>query len=559
MLVMALEAAKQVAETDRLLVGFQLKDVTFLRAVKISQLPEGIDMNFILQPLADSASRMDFWFEFRIFVYEDKQWTLCCRGHVKVEYEAGHNDVEGGKEARERTLSCQRSVKDGYVACNQAMGTEALYDLLRRLGADYGPPFQVLENVSFNEVGAAVAELKTDQWTLRQDMKHAQAHVIHPTTLDGLFQLILPALTRGGQVLIPTMVPTRIDKFWIANTGLNNTGHRFPAVVDSHFKGYREATSSVVATSADEKKPLIIIEGLQTSSVSDQASDADSKGLRHLCCHLDWKPDLDCLSSEQVLQYCKSFRPKEIGPELFYKDLTLAIFDFVARTLQTLAQRDLASLKPHILKYIDWMRLQYQRCYAGQLPIDHGDMNRILTDPSFRVEVQKRLEKDSKEGKFFLEVGRVLPQVLQGEVAALDFLFEGHLATEYYHEVTSSPYGFSPLAAYVDALAHKNPAINILEIGAGTGGATVPILQSLMAHGDKEYGYPRFSSYTFTDISSAFFEKAQEMLHEFRHRMRFETLDIESNPIQQGFEGETYDLIIASNVSTCFAYVQSDV
>lgn len=76
-------------------------------------------------------------------------------------------------------------------------------------------------------------------------------------------------------------------------------------------------------------------------------------------------------------------------------------------------------------------------------------------------------------------------------------------------------------------------------IGAGTGGATKSILREL---GDK------FSSYTFTDISTGYFERAQDIFAGYRDKMSFKALDIEKDISSQGYKEQSYDLVIASMV-----------
>ena len=76
----------------------------------------------------------------------------------------------------------------------------------------------------------------------------------------------------------------------------------------------------------------------------------------------------------------------------------------------------------------------------------------------------------------------------------------------------------------------------MLEIGAGTGGATKTILQSI--------GHD-FGSYTFTDISSSFFENASETFTDWQGSMVFKVCNAEIDPVQQGFEAGTYDVVIA--------------
>ena len=81
--------------------------------------------------------------------------------------------------------------------------------------------------------------------------------------------------------------------------------------------------------------------------------------------------------------------------------------------------------------------------------------------------------------------------------------------------------------------------MKIFEIGAGTGGATKAVLGEL---GNA------FTSYTYTDISSGFFETARERFKDQAGKMIFKTFDIEKSATAQGFTQGSYDLVIASNV-----------
>lgn len=57
-----------------------------------------------------------------------------------------------------------------------------------------------------------------------------------------------------------------------------------------------------------------------------------------------------------------------------------------------------------------------------------------------------------------------------------------------------------------------------------------------------------FASYTYTDISSGFFEKAQDKFAQYRSRMNFKVFDAEKSVEQQGYTPHSYDLVIASLV-----------
>jgi ubiquinone/menaquinone biosynthesis C-methylase UbiE len=101
-------------------------------------------------------------------------------------------------------------------------------------------------------------------------------------------------------------------------------------------------------------------------------------------------------------------------------------------------------------------------------------------------------------------------------------------------------------AVFVDVLAHKDPHLKILEIGAGTGGATLPILKVL--GGMDNNTPPRFLSYEATDITTGFFDKLQQKTEAWGDLVSYKKLDIEKDVGDQGFETEHYDLVIAANV-----------
>jgi SAM-dependent methyltransferase len=85
--------------------------------------------------------------------------------------------------------------------------------------------------------------------------------------------------------------------------------------------------------------------------------------------------------------------------------------------------------------------------------------------------------------------------------------------------------------------------MNFLEIGAGTGGATLPLLQALT--GPEGLLLDR---YHYTDISSGFFQQARTKFSEWDDHLDFQILDISKDPLEQGYSAASYDLVVASNV-----------
>lgn len=57
-----------------------------------------------------------------------------------------------------------------------------------------------------------------------------------------------------------------------------------------------------------------------------------------------------------------------------------------------------------------------------------------------------------------------------------------------------------------------------------------------------------FSTYTYTDISSGFFEEAERNFTEYSSRMVFKTFDMKLTPADQGLVENSYDMVLTSNV-----------
>ncbi|MEO1460105.1 MAG: polyketide synthase dehydratase domain-containing protein, partial [Pseudomonadota bacterium] len=144
-----------------------------------------------------------------------------------------------------------------------------------------------------------------------------------------------------------------------------------------------------------------------------------------------------------------------------------------------------------------------------------------------------------------------LAAVLTGQADPLALLFpDGSLAqTEALYADAPPARAYNAAVAELVGRAAANLAdagrIRVLEIGAGTGSATVPVLAQLEQALGAD-GLDRLD-YVFTDISPLFLQRARERFAD-RAWMRFETLDVTADPASQGFAAGSFDIVIAGNV-----------
>jgi trans-aconitate methyltransferase len=80
--------------------------------------------------------------------------------------------------------------------------------------------------------------------------------------------------------------------------------------------------------------------------------------------------------------------------------------------------------------------------------------------------------------------------------------------------------------------------VRILEVGAGTGGTTTAVLPALL---------PDRTTYWYTDVSDLFLAKAEQKFAAYPF-LRFGLLDLERDPLAQGFPAHGFDVIFGANI-----------
>ncbi|KAI9644356.1 hypothetical protein NHQ30_007713 [Ciborinia camelliae] len=105
----------------------------------------------------------------------------------------------------------------------------------------------------------------------------------------------------------------------------------------------------------------------------------------------------------------------------------------------------------------------------------------------------------------------------------------------------------TPFDHYIDMLGHKNSNLNILEISDEGEGPTSVILRTLSVYDDKaEYHlHTGYSSYCFAADIQSVLDRAKNDLENYPRLTFNKHLDMEEDPLRQGFEAGTYDVILA--------------
>ena len=144
----------------------------------------------------------------------------------------------------------------------------------------------------------------------------------------------------------------------------------------------------------------------------------------------------------------------------------------------------------------------------------------------------------------FRRCAGALPDVLRGNADPLSLLFGAvePTAGDLYRRAPAWRAANNMMGEVIRILVGNLPAdhrLRVLEVGAGIGSATDRVIPELPSG--------RFE-YMYTDISAGFFADAESRFSGEGVEIDYRMLDIEKDPLAQGFEAHAYDLVIAANV-----------
>ena len=170
---------------------------------------------------------------------------------------------------------------------------------------------------------------------------------------------------------------------------------------------------------------------------------------------------------------------------------------------------------------------------------------------AFATEMLTRHPHCVTEIRLFGRSGGALSEVLLGRADPLTLLFSSGepSAADMYRDAPVWRAANSMIGAAAAKLVGELPEgrrLRVLEVGAGVGSATATVLPELPAG--------RFD-YTYTDISAGFFAEAERRFSDSDAPIEYRVLDIEVDPVAQGFEPHEYDLVIAANVLHATRYL----
>ena len=520
---------------------YKLQNVKFSTAMILTDEGE-TDMMFDMRATQGQASTGSRWFSFTVSsVNASRDWTEHATGMVATEmsdlYEATTDILHPDSNIRTQTADSMDSHSTWKSKTNSNNSMDRRwYSAMEAVGLGYGPMFQPLTSIQTHaEKDEAAANVLCS--ATKDLMTHESEYILHPTALDGCFQLSFLAAHKGEPTtLVKPFLPVTIEQLSLWYRPRPTSTPQALAYAYGTRRGLRSIHTKLKMVDNDGQRMLRA--RLKFLSLENSFGKIDEKRARQPYTRLIWKPDFDRLTSLKANELFHADTDAQMARQNIRKleeISALSILDSMDRLPKDL---DFERIPSHLAKFHEWMTAQSRS---------------LSQDPMFNIPASERQSRIAKiaqevgtEVPEALMVGKLnsrMPDIITGAVGSLDVMIEDDLLNLLYAEGFASRGAYTQLERSLELISHKEPRLKILELGAGTGGATMPVLRVLQGMSAQ----PKYTHYTFTDVSTAFLATAQEKFAKYRN-IEFSILNIEQDPLAQGFEAETYDIVLAANV-----------
>jgi acyl transferase domain-containing protein len=542
MLAMAVEAARQAADPSRAIRGFELRDVIAGTALILSEHEDEAKETLLqLRPWRSGSRALTSTSQEFSLSSRDRQgtWTVHSVGLVAVHYEENFNT---DPTFTNEDSALARAYHDKYQSLRSARLQEdkpaRFYESFALLGSDWGPTFRPITEM-WHKDSQAICTLEIPDTQSWMPMNHESPNVIHPATLDGIFQMLMaPA---GKLDIDRPGVPKAMERVYISQKLPRKAGELLYGFSEKTEEYFNEMTGSIVVSNKSWDEPLVVIEGfrnVQLESLSESVPKITS--VRRMGSYPRWVLDVDNSPAAALSHLQKIWAAAASPPSQIIQELERAAYIFCRRTTARFSEQDAKAFAPHHRLFYQYMQKQCERAVEGKLPCQTAAWGEF--SPESEDQVLERVAAASLDGKLLCRVGANVERIFLGQVEPLEVMREDNLLHDFYHSGLSDEKTPAVAVAHIRDLSLKRP-LRILEVGAGTGGATARIMEAFRG----EVG-SRLEVYTYTDVSGGFFDAARKEFSEWSSFFEYKILDIEKDPVAQGLQEASYDVVTAFQV-----------
>ncbi|KAG4444512.1 hypothetical protein IFR05_000103 [Cadophora sp. M221] len=561
---MAIEAAHQRAvEMNLKIEGYDLREISFSQALVIPEPKGEVEVMFCMKPYSESSkSHSGTWDEFLVYsATEQGDWVEHCRGQISVRQTASLNVVDGERNRAILRLDHARKRFEANFECTRLLEGPDFYVQCAKIGLEYGPTFANLGGAKMGDSSptktsfAIIGKVIHPHVAKVMPENYQSPSIIHPSVLDSFFHVAIVS-PKGVK---SAAVPTFISSVFVSNSLASQPQHEFSVYGTSKdgSQRTRDISLDVYDNPTDPNLPSVEVHGFQMTSLNGQERQKSASETRKSYYRTKFRPDVSLMSPVHFSELCSHLWPSDQESRQLSM-IDEAVYYLADQTINQIPESAISNCSPKGKKLYQSLQLMVQN--VTEDGTSNGVTHWATTSRKDQTRIAEIVRNSGDEGNFAVLVSSHFKDIIEGTIDPLALTIQDDALGRYYANnlrmacqcklVESGPRNYlfdnQQCAVYIDLLAHKDPHLRVVEIGAGTGGATLPILTALGGMNDKTP--PRFLSYDITDITTGFFEKLQEKTSAWGDLISYKKLDIEKDPSEQGFEDGYYDVVVAANV-----------
>ncbi|KAK7967304.1 Type I Iterative PKS [Apiospora aurea] len=344
MLVMAVQAAHQLATVDQELAGFLIKTARFLSPIIVSPSEGQVETVMQARPVRKAYEKEARWFDATIFSYSNGQRTQCFDSRIMLQFVDHLSNLEGQDEQILEHDRIRQRHRATVSACSQEIAPRAFYTFLKDfIGLDYGKSFQILEKIRWDSHDSATATVNLESTGLPMTGDFPQ-----PTVLDAAIHLCLAQLSRGLAVSKATLVPHELSNTWISCRGWEGSSLELESTAKQHNEGASaEMTVNIIS---DSNTPLCSVGCLKLAPVA-RSSTHQPQDEFHLYT-VNSRLQLSSLGAQELQGLCSAATHVEARYLGFERALSPSLVFYARKALSQVSEDDIQHGPPHMGKYV---------------------------------------------------------------------------------------------------------------------------------------------------------------------------------------------------------------
>jgi SAM-dependent methyltransferase len=444
---------------------------------------------------------------------------------------------------------------------------DTCYEGLAQMGLYFGPSFRGMERI-WRKDGEVLGEIRLPEHLEPE----SQSYCVHPVLLDSCFQVVAAAIPLDVlSTLKSSFLPVLIERVRLYRSP------RRRILCHAHLTSLSKKVIEADIRVYDEDGELLMVLENYTCQAVDGVRSDDTENMENWLYDVQWHnrplPEkrqvhrpVDTIPCSREIAESVTSEVHRLSHELGWSGIFGRMEEsssalpvaYVIRALRELGLRFSQGDSLTLDALMEQLNVvpRHQRLMrrfmemlegAGYLKKAGTDEWMICQVPPDRDPQEMWRNVLSEFPVFFAELsliarcGRHLAAVLRGDTDPLQLIFTPVAVEHFFQDSPSYRLGNSMVQKAVGRALERlreGRTIRILEVGAGTGGMTASVLPVLPANQ---------TEYVFSDVSQPFLSRAEQRFRDYPF-VKYQTLDIEKDPLEQDYRPHSFDIVVASDV-----------